>query len=79
MNVSLISSFALVCGALGVVYALFMAAWINKQSAGSEKMQQISEAIREGATAFLNREYKTVAVVAIILAALLTYPANGPP
>ncbi|GLI35810.1 sodium-translocating pyrophosphatase [Desulforhabdus amnigena] len=73
MNASTIMLFALGCGALGVVYALITAAWVSKQSAGSEKMQQISDAIKEGAEAFLAREYKTVAVVAIILAALLTY------
>ena len=73
MNVSVIAMFALACGGLGVLYALVTAAWVSKQSAGSEKMQAISEAIREGATAFLSREYKTVAVVAVILAHLLTY------
>jgi K(+)-stimulated pyrophosphate-energized sodium pump len=73
MNASIIILFALACGGLGVLYALATAAWVAKQSAGSEKMQQISEAIREGATAFLNREYKTVAIVAVIIAALLTY------
>jgi K(+)-stimulated pyrophosphate-energized sodium pump len=73
MNASTITLFALACGALGVIYALVTAAWVSKQSAGSEKMQEISEAIREGAEAFLAREYKTVAVVAIILAGLLTY------
>jgi K(+)-stimulated pyrophosphate-energized sodium pump len=73
MKLSQILMFALGCGALGVVYALVTAAWVSKQSAGSEKMQEISEAIREGATAFLNREYKTVAVVAVVLAVLLVY------
>ncbi len=73
MNVSMIPIFALVCGGIGVIYALATAAWVAKQSAGSEKMQTISEAIREGATAFLNREYKTVAIVAVVLAALLLY------
>ncbi|HAA04037.1 MAG TPA: sodium-translocating pyrophosphatase, partial [Syntrophobacteraceae bacterium] len=73
MKMSQILMFALGCGALGVLYALVTAAWVSKQPAGSEKMQEISEAVREGATAFLNREYKTVAIVAVILAALLTY------
>jgi K(+)-stimulated pyrophosphate-energized sodium pump len=73
MNASVITIFALACGGLGVVYALITAAWVSKQSAGSDKMQEISEAIREGATAFLAREYKTVAVVGVILAVLLTY------
>ena len=73
MNASVIAMFALACGGLGVIYALVTAAWVTKQSAGSEKMQAISEAIREGATAFLNREYKTVAIVAVVLAIVLLY------
>ncbi len=73
MKPSVIAMFALACGGLGVLYALVTAAWVTKQSAGSEKMQAISEAIREGATAFLSREYKTVAVVAVVLTGLLTY------
>ncbi len=73
MNVSMIPYFALLCGGIGVIYALATAAWVIKQSAGSEKMQSISEAVREGATAFLNREYKTVAIVAVVMAALLLY------
>jgi len=65
--------FALGCGALGVVYALLTAAWVSKQSPGSERMQEISGAIAEGAVAFLNREYRTVAIVMVILAALIVY------
>jgi K(+)-stimulated pyrophosphate-energized sodium pump len=59
--------FALGCGVLGVVYALVTAAWVSKQDAGSERMQEISNAIKEGAYAFLAREYKTVAMVAVVL------------
>jgi len=73
MNASVMTTIALACGAAGVLYALITAAWVSKQSAGSEKMQAISEAIREGAEAFLKREYKTVAVVAVVLAVVLLY------
>ncbi len=73
MKASAIVMFALACGGLGVAYALVTAAWVSKQSAGSEKMQAISEAIREGSAAFLSREYKTVAVVGVVIAGLLTY------
>jgi K(+)-stimulated pyrophosphate-energized sodium pump len=59
--------FALICGAVGVIYALSTAAWVSKQDAGSERMQQISNAVKEGAYAFLAREYKTVAMVAVVL------------
>ncbi len=59
--------FALACGAVGVVYALITAAWVSKQDAGSQRMQEISNAVKEGAYAFLAREYKTVAMVAVVL------------
>ena len=64
---SLIIIFALACGALGVAYALMTAVWVSKQDAGSQRMQQISNAVKEGAYAFLAREYKTVAMVAVVL------------
>lgn len=65
--------FALGCGLLGVIYAAMTAIWVSKQDAGSAKMQEISNAVKEGAMAFLAREYKTVAVVAVILTVLLSF------
>lgn len=65
--------FALGCGALGVLYALVTAAWVVKQDAGTERMKQISDAIREGATAFLRREYRTVAIVGVVIFILLYF------
>ncbi|MEW6052241.1 MAG: sodium-translocating pyrophosphatase [Nitrospirota bacterium] len=59
--------FSLFCGGLGVLYALMTAAWVSKQDAGSARMQEISNAVKEGAYAFLAREYKTVAMVAVFL------------
>ena len=64
---SVVMTFAIACGIAGVVYALFIAVWVNKQDAGNEKMKQISDAVKEGAYAFLAREYKTVAMVAVVL------------
>ncbi len=64
---NMVMTFAIACGILGVIYALYIAAWVNKQDAGNEKMKQISDAVKEGAYAFLTREYKTVAVVAVVL------------
>lgn len=63
--------FALICGAAGVIYALITAAWVSKQDAGSDRMQQISNAVKEGAEAFLKREYSTVAVVGIVVAIII--------
>ncbi len=63
--------FALGCGLLGVIYAVMTAMWVSKQDAGSAKMQEISNAVKEGAYAFLAREYKTVAMVAVVLVVLI--------
>jgi K(+)-stimulated pyrophosphate-energized sodium pump len=63
--------FALICGVAGVIYGIVTAIWVNKQEAGNAKMQEISAAVKEGAYAFLAREYKTVAIVAVILVILL--------
>ena len=66
-----IIGFALACGIIGVLYALYTAVWVNKQDAGSDRMKQISDAVKEGAYAFLAREYKTVAMVAVVLVVVL--------
>ncbi len=63
--------FALGCGVLGIIYAVMTAIWVSKQDAGSAKMQEISNAVKEGAYAFLAREYKTVAMVAVVLVILI--------
>jgi K(+)-stimulated pyrophosphate-energized sodium pump len=65
--------FALICGVAGVIYGIVTAIWVNKQDAGNAKMQEISAAVKEGAYAFIAREYKTVAVVAVILVGILGY------
>lgn len=65
--------FALACGILGVIYALFTASWVMKQESGTDRMRHISDAVREGAQAFLRREYKTVAMVGVVLFLLLLF------
>lgn len=65
--------FALGCGVLGVIYSIMTAMWVSKQDAGNAKMQEISNAVKEGAMAFLAREYKTVAMVAVPLTVLLYF------
>jgi K(+)-stimulated pyrophosphate-energized sodium pump len=66
-----IVNFALICGAVGVVYSLITAAWVLKKDTGSDRMREINAAVVEGAMAFLNREYKTAAIVLVILFVLL--------
>ncbi len=52
---------------VAILYSTYIIFWLKKQPAGSEKMQEISSAIRLGARAYLNRQYKTVAIVALII------------
>ncbi len=54
-----------------IVYGIFLSRWINKQPAGNEKMQAIARAIEEGARAYLGRQYKTIAAVAVVVVALM--------
>lgn len=66
-----ILNFALLCAAIGVAYGLFTTTWVLKQDPGNPRMQEISAAVQEGAAAFLNRQYKTVAMVGAVLFVLL--------
>ncbi|MCR4308053.1 MAG: sodium/proton-translocating pyrophosphatase, partial [Candidatus Berkelbacteria bacterium] len=63
-------------GILTVLYGLWLVTWINKQAKGDAKMIEISEAIQQGAKAYLNRQYRTVAIVAVIVFALLGFLLN---
>jgi len=56
---------------IALIIAGWMAWWIMKQSTGSAKMQEISEAIRIGANAFMKRQYTTIAYLSLILAAII--------
>lgn len=62
---------ATAAGIISVLYGLYLVRWITRQNAGDKKMQEIASAIQEGASAYLNRQYKTVAVVALIAFVLL--------
>ena len=62
---------ALVCAVIAIAYGLWAAAWINKQPAGNERMQEIAGAIQESARAYLNRQYSTIAVAGVVLLVLI--------
>ena len=71
MSDSAIITFALVAAVTGIAYGLYLAMWVFKLDAGNPKMQEIAKAIQEGANAYLNRQYRTVGVVAAVLFVIL--------
>src|ERR1700748_1024628 len=61
------------CGALSIVYAIWATASVMKADAGNPRMQEIAAAVREGAQAYLKRQYLTIGMVGIVIFALLAY------
>src|SRR5882672_2396286 len=64
-------AFTLVCSAAGLWFAIYLAKWVLQQDEGTKEMQNISDAIREGAEAFLARQYKTIAMLTIPVAVVI--------
>ncbi len=53
--------------ALAIAYSAYIMFWLKGQSSGNEKMQELSKAIQEGSRAYLNRQSKTIGIVALVL------------
>jgi K(+)-stimulated pyrophosphate-energized sodium pump len=69
---------SMLCALVGVVFAFFLILAVMRHSAGSERMREISAAVQEGAKAYLNRQVKTVSVVAVIIFILLFFFKDQP-
>ena len=60
-------AFAIICGLGAIAYGIFSIRWIIALPQGNEQMREIANAVQEGASAYLNRQYSTISIVGVIL------------
>ena len=73
LSVETILIYTILAGILSIVYGYFTGKHILSASAGNLKMQEIASAIQVGAKAYLNRQYKTIAIVGIVVLIIISY------
>ena len=69
---------ALICGGAALVYGVWAARSVLAASAGNERMQEIAHAVQEGASAYLNRQYTTIAIVGVVIFVIVSFLLSLP-
>jgi len=64
-------------GLLAIIYGIWASRSVLSASAGNERMQEVAAAIQEGARAYLNRQYRTIAIVGVVVAVILAIAFEG--
>ena len=75
MSVALL--FALACAAVAIIYGGVSIQWILSRPSGNDRMREIAAAIQQGASAYLNRQYTTIAMVGVVLFAIIGFGLNS--
>ncbi len=73
MTTTLILIIIIACAIAAIVYGIYLYTWILKQDEGEESMRNIAASIKEGAQAFLNEQYKWIAVVGAVIFVFLAF------
>mgnify|MGYP003564584167 CR=1 FL=1 len=76
----LLSNLPLLCtvvGLIGVAYSIIIASVVKGAPAGNEKMQEIANAIKEGAVAYLNRQMKSMGITGVIIFIVIFFAMNA--
>jgi K(+)-stimulated pyrophosphate-energized sodium pump len=71
MDVQIVLPVVLAISAVSLLVAFFLARWVLASDQGTPQMREIADAIREGAEAFLSRQYRTIALLAVVAAAVI--------
>src|SRR3990167_7822329 len=67
---------AMGCACVALIYGLVVSLWVLRLSPGNDRMQEIAQAIQEGARAYMNRQYTTIAMVGVVLFVIIGMVLN---